>query len=439
LDETLPETIDRDDGRPGMTLWEILVLGALRINCNWDYDKLIEMADNHQTLRQMLERNIYNRERKYPLQTLKDNVSLLSPEILDRINKVVVEAGHNLVKKKENKDIEIMGKCDSFVVETNVHFPTDINLLWDAVRKVIQLTASLSDRFHLKGWRQWKNLLRKTKRLFRRAQKANTRFKRRKVRSEQSANEYLKAYRAYIEECLSIIERAKECADSVNCQKPSDMMLLAEIERFIRHGERQINQIERRVFEGEKIPQKEKVFSVFEEHTEWISKGKAGVPQELGLKVCILKDQYGFILSHQVMEKETDDEMVVPFIKRAIEMYPQLNGCSFDKGFWSPENNAELRSLLDKLILPKKGRMSAVEKAESKTEDYLQLRRAHSSVESSISALENHGLDRCPDHGLDGFNRYVALSVLARNIQILGDNLQQKELEKLRRHEKKVA
>lgn len=103
LDETLPKTTDRDDGRPGMTLWEILVLGTLRLNCNWDYDKLIEMADNHQTLRQMLGLTIYNRERKYPLQTLKDNILLLSPEVLDQINKVVVETGHTLVKKRTKK------------------------------------------------------------------------------------------------------------------------------------------------------------------------------------------------------------------------------------------------------------------------------------------------------------------------------------------------
>jgi len=56
----------------------------------------------------------------------------------------------------------------------------------------------------------------------------------------------------------------------------------------------------------EKIPHEEKVFSIFEPHTEWISKGKAGVPQELGLQVCVLKDQYGFILHHLVMEQQTD-------------------------------------------------------------------------------------------------------------------------------------
>ena len=64
-------------------------------------------------------------------------------------------------------------------------------------------------------------------------------------------------------------------------------------------------------------------------------------------------------------------------------------------------------------------------------------RRKHSAVESSINALVNHGLDRCPDHGLDGFKRYVGLAVLARNIQILGHNIQQKENKKQQRLEKR--
>ena len=101
LEGIIPEGTNKDTGRPGMELWKILVLGTLRINCNWDYDKLHEIANNHMTLREMLGQDIFNRE-KYPLQTLKDNVSLLTPEILTEISDVIVSAGHKLVKKKMN-------------------------------------------------------------------------------------------------------------------------------------------------------------------------------------------------------------------------------------------------------------------------------------------------------------------------------------------------
>ena len=100
LEEIVPEGTDANNGRPGMLLWKILVLGTIRLNCNWDYDKVKEIADNHRTLRLMLGHIAWEDEYLYPIQTIKDNVSLFTPEILDRINQIVVKAGHNLVKKK---------------------------------------------------------------------------------------------------------------------------------------------------------------------------------------------------------------------------------------------------------------------------------------------------------------------------------------------------
>ena len=99
LDEMIPEEIDRNTGRPGMGLWRILVMGVLRLNLNWDYDRLCEMVNQHRTIRQMLGHRPED-ETGYHVQTLKDNVSLLTPEISDRINQVVVQAGHQLKKKR---------------------------------------------------------------------------------------------------------------------------------------------------------------------------------------------------------------------------------------------------------------------------------------------------------------------------------------------------
>ena len=212
-----------------------------------------------------------------------------------------------------------------------------------------------------------------------------------------------------------------------------------EIEKYITHAERQIVQIRKRVVEGEAIPHHEKVFSIFEEHTEWISKGKAGVPQELGLKVCVVKDQFGFILHHRVMQKETDDQVAVPIIEKTKNRFNQLSSCSFDKGFHSPKNQQQLAEILDKVILPRKGKLSAINKEIENSDEFREARRRHSAVESSINAIENHGLDRCLDHGLHGFKRYVGLAVLARNIQIIGHILQQKELSRLQRLEDKLG
>ncbi len=97
--KVLPNT-DHQNGRPGMDLWKILIFGVLRVNLNWDYDRLEEMANNHKTIRQMLGHGVLDDDYEYKLQTLKDNVSLLTPEILEEINQIVVQEGHSLVKKK---------------------------------------------------------------------------------------------------------------------------------------------------------------------------------------------------------------------------------------------------------------------------------------------------------------------------------------------------
>jgi len=94
----------------------------------------------------------------------------------------------------------------------------------------------------------------------------------------------------------------------------------------------------------------------------------------------------------------------------------------------SPYNFIELNKLLESATLPKKGKLSLADKEIEYSEEFICERKKHPAVESAINALENHGLDICPDHGTDGFDRYVALAVTARNIQILGTIIQKKEL-----------
>jgi hypothetical protein len=423
-----------ETGRPGMDLWKILVLGTLRLNCNWDYDKVHEIANNHKTLRQMLGHAEMDFDSTYALQTIRDNVSLLTPEVLDEINQIVVQAGHDFMMN--NKDNKLKGSCDSFVVETDVHYPTDTNLLFDAMRKMISLIAIICSEIGITAWRQSHHNILKVKRLLRGIQKLKRSTSKDEAKIAQRDKFIVREHQNYIDVCQGFVLKVKEAIRilrELGVLSLSQDLRLNAVEEYIRHAERQIDQIRRRVLFDEKIPHEEKVFSIFEPHTEWISKGKAGVPQELGLSFCVLKDQYGFILYHQVLEQQTDDKVAVSMAQGAKDRFPNLAGCSFDRGFYSPNNKRQLGNILDYVILPKKGRLSTKDKQIEQSEEFIKSRRKHSGVESSINALENHGLDRCLDHGLHGFKRYVALSVLARNIQILGHLIQQKELRRQQR------
>ena len=437
LRNLIPEGVAQNNGRRGMDLWKILVLGTLRLCCNWDYDKLMDIVNNHRTLRLMLGHSSVYDDYYYPLQTLKDNLSLFTPEVLDRINHIVVQHGHQLIGKK--KDEGLKASCDSFVVETDVHYPTDINLLFDAMRKVIVLIMALCDDLGVSGWRKGLYNLKKVKSSFRKAQQLKRSTSKDKTKRSKRDQLIIDAHMAYVELANSFLNRAKETIGSISSADFMANLRIMEIEKFIAHAERQMDQIRRRVVDGETIPHHEKVFSLFEEHTEWINKGKAGVSQELGLKVCVVKDQFGFLLHHRVMQKEMDDQIAVPIIKETKERFPQLISCTFDKGFHSPDNQEDLAVLLDKVILPRKGKLSAINKEIENSEEFKEARRKHSAIESSINAVENHGLDRCLDQGILGFKRYVGLAVVARNIQILGHILQQKQLQCVQRLERRQS
>ena len=147
-----------------MTFWAILVLGVLKdglvrrhrgLGC--DYDRLQELANEHMTLRQMLQHPLAD-DYRYSHRTIKNNVDLLSPAVLKKINEIVVGEGLDVAGKSPGDALD--ARADSFVVETNVHHPTDVNLLWDAMRVMVRDGARLAKTHGLSGWRQADYLLR---------------------------------------------------------------------------------------------------------------------------------------------------------------------------------------------------------------------------------------------------------------------------------------
>lgn len=323
-----------------------------------------------------------------------------------------------------------------------MHYPTDINLLFDAIRKIIRLTAEYTQINQIKGWRQSQLNVRQVKRAYRLAQKIKRSTSKDPLKKQKRQQDIIQTHIDYIDLCQKFIDRSQQTlATEITHFNLAGLVKPLQIEGFITHAMRQIDQIDRRVIQGEAIPHEEKVFSIFEPHTEWISKGKAGVPVELGLKVCIVEDGQGYILHHRVMQKQTDDQIAIDIMAETQTRFPDFKACSFDKGFHSPANQAGLAQILDHVVLPKKGRCNKEEQERESSEAFRSSRRKHSAVESGINALEVHGLDTCPDHGIDGFKRYVALSVVARNIQKLGSELIKEELkkEKRKRKRKKLA
>jgi hypothetical protein len=338
------------------------------------------------------------------------------------------------VGKKNSETLK--GRCDSFVVKTNVHYPTDINLLFNAIQKLITLITKECKVNNLSGWRKKKSNIRKIKKQLYKIQNLKRSNSKNHNKKHQQEEKIKFAHQEYLNMVNNLYNKASLSLYKLNSIENVNENTLKEIEKYMSYVLKQMDLIERRVIKGEVIPHHEKIFSVFEEHTEWISKGKAGVPQELGLRVAIIEDQYQFILNHTVMEGLTDEKITVPFTYETIEKFPSLSVCSYDKGFYTPQNKTDLKEKLDKVVVPKKGKLSSKEKAEEHAEEFIKIKYQHSAIESAIGALDHRGLDKCPDHGIDGFKKYVALGILARNIQNLGNILKQKEIKMQRRRDR---
>jgi IS5 family transposase len=291
--------------------------------------------------------------------------------------------------------------------------------LFDATRKVIELIARLCEKNNLSGWRQFRHNVKQLKKQAFKLQKLKHSTSKNPEKTARKRKEIIQAYERYVRSTKSLIEKAKITCNML-LKTRENVLFISSIDYFIKHAERQMEQITRRVVCGEAIPHNEKVFSVFEPHTEWICKGKAGVPVELGLKIALIEDEFGFILNHQVMRNQTDDQIAVPLVKKTKEKFSSFNSCSFDKGFHSPDNQIKLREILDFVALPKKGKLSKRDAKHELSKEFVECRKNHSAVESCINALEVHGLDKCPDHGIKGFEKYTSLAILARNIQKIG-------------------
>jgi len=308
------------------------------------------------------------------------------------------------------------------------------------MRKVITLTARVHEKQGKSDWRQYRYNLRHIKRLMRHAQNKKRAQGKSEKQKEENARLVVEAHKEYLAVSAQYLSRAQATLAVLRQQELTEagVFMLLEIESFVPHALHQMEQIRLRVIEGQTIPHAEKVFSIFEPHTEWISKGKAGVSQELGLRVATLEDQHQFILHHQVMGKQTDDSVAVSIVTEAKKRFGSLAAISFDKGFHSPENQRALKKVVDEVTLPRKGKLSIQAKSEEETPAFIKAKRAHSAVESAINALEVHGLDVCPDKGIDGFKRYVALAVVTRNIHRIGDILWKREQAREQRQQRKA-
>ena len=411
-------------GRTGMDLWQILVLGVVRLGLDADWDRLEHVANYDTLVRQMLGLPATpwaDESKMFGHQTLRDNVALLDDQLLQQINARIAAAGREVFAKKGGAPLAALEvKVDTYVLETDVHFPTDLNLLRDAGRKCVDLIVKYRDQFGyaLPGWRKAKDWRRQLKNCERTASHIVYRGgPNKEARVKRAVRDDLAVGRD-----LSL--KVRESLSSL-CDQPVDLSRWEALEYFQRMLDKHLGLVERRLLNEETIPAHEKVFSLFEPHTEWIQKGKQRPNVELGHRLLIATDQHQLIQDYDVAQGVADVDRSVGVADRLLGRYGagSVASLSFDKGFTRAEDRELLSLYVPQVVMPKRGKKNAEETARENEKRFVALRKQHSAVESEINSLEQHGLNRCLDVGLKGYLRYVGYGVMSYNLHVIGREL----------------
>lgn len=407
-----------DCGRKGFDYWQVLVLAAVRLGCNLNYAQLQDLAEQHRALRQVMGVGDWNDDTSFNWRRIRDNVCQLRPSTIDALSDATVAEGHRLEPDAPKKV-----RADSFVAETNIHWPTESSLIRAGVRKIIALSLTLCAALDLRGWRQHSQLLTKVKRLARDIDR---------IAAKQGPNyqQRLKLrYRKLLKVSGKIVKRARAllaAATSRGC----DAALLHELQDLVKFTDQVRDTARRRVLKGEQVPNADKLFSLFEQHTQLYKRGKAGDPVQFGRLVLVYEDAVGFLVHRHILPREARDAAVVVAQTRVVQerLGGRIEQASFDRGFHSPENQIELAKISAHPCLPKPGAKQAAAQEASATVQFRAARQRHPGIESVIGGLQSgNGLKRCRDHSEIGFERYISRGILGRNLHVLGKLLLTRE------------
>jgi hypothetical protein len=419
--EDVNRETSNEHGRPGMNYWQITVLAAVRLGCNLDYDKLQDLAEQHRNLRLVMGIGAWQEEVNFDWRRIRDNLCHLRPETLKQINQLVVTAGQQLAPEA----IKTV-RGDTFVVETNIHHPTESSLIGDGLRKILPLAAQLAERHGLSGWRHHEHILKNVRKLVQKIGRAS------RAKGQGGPERLKKLYRELLDLAKELWQRAEQLLASLAFRVEDPLEQIVSVSRlsapmrlhhYLGLTKKVCDTARRRVLLGETVPHAEKIFSIFEPATELIKRGKQAQPIQYGHNLLVIEDAVGFICEYQVVGKGVlDQDVVVPVMRKLQRrVRGKIQRASFDRSFHTPENQQALGEIVRKPCIAAKGQEKGRKQQKEGTVAFRKARQNHPGVESVIGAMQaGNGLERCRDKTDLGFERYAALGVLGRNLHTLG-------------------
>jgi IS5 family transposase len=397
-------------GRQGLTPQQVLRSLILMRVKNWDYRELRERIADGFTLRRFAD---FYSQRVPKHDAFQRAFVKLTPATLKAVNAVLVQAAVAMGLEDGRKL-----RVDTTVVQADIHYPTDATLLWDTVRVVTRLVGRLGAATEqpIEGFR---NRTRAARRRMQALERMSP--KQRAVRQRSTYGELIEI----AEEVVEGGRRALRQTRDIRGKDPLCQLAIGELQAEINHycslGDRVIDQARRRVLEGEQVPNAQKVYSIFEPHTDLIKRGKVRTPVEFGHKVFLAESARGFITQYEVLDGNPCDEVhVAPSLEHhtaAFGCAPQVYGA--DRGFFSDQNVLTCqRAGVEVVCMPQRGgKKTPARETYEKSREFKKGQRFRAGVEGRISVLfRGRGMKRCLAEGRERFELLVGAAVLANNL-----------------------
>ena len=337
--------------------------------------------------------------RPYSFQMYQKYISKIKSENLERVmvalNKIAI-----------NEGIEDMEKVrqDSTVVETNVHYPTNNSLVWDCIKESHRLLVNLQQEITDLDYRDYTKAAKKTY------------FKINNTKSPDKRINLFKQQLIIFTKCINQVSNVIKKND--NCSTKGYILLL-ELEQHLPVMRQIYNMTQKREIRNEVVPNDEKLFSIYEQHTDIIVKGSREV--EFGHKINLSSGKSNLIMTCSVHRgNPSDKDLFQPTLDKVIADYETVPRDSVTDGGYATKSNAAYATEKGIVNVVFNKVVGSLQNVVSSLNIETRLKKWRSGIEANISNLKRgFNIERCNWKGFEHFCAKVMWSVIAYNIRVM--------------------
>lgn len=400
--------VDPGKGREGMTAEQVIRSLIVKQLNGYSYEELAYRLSDSRGCGAFCRFGIVDETPKKS--TLQRNIKCIKAETMEAINVLIIQYACQKGIERGRKL-----RVDCTVVESNIHKPTDSSLLWDCVRVLDRIMGEAKETFGL-------NYTDHSRRAKRRAIG---------ILNAGKESKRVKLYKDLLKVTRKTVAEADSIASVLELYRSDELLaealareLAKQLHHFIELARKVIDQTERRLLHGQKVPAGEKVFSIFEPHTDIIIKDRRD--KQYGHKICLSSGASRLITDCVVEDgNPADSTLAVKMVKRQEGIYGRPpRQASFDGGFTSRDNLHQIKKLgVEDVCFSKKRGLKVSDMVKSLWV-YKRLRNFRAGIEGMISFLKRcFGLNRCMWKGHQSFKAYVQASVATMNLLLVARHM----------------